>query len=348
MRVPRLALLLLLAMGCSRPAPPASGPSRSEAAAPANSATATPAPPVFLRIGLNTPGASVAPYWIAKEQGFLARRGIDAELVVVGGAERLMAAMIAGDIGIAAIAAPALLTAVVGGADLVLLGSYTNQVRFRLLGRPEIASVRDLRGKQIAITGRGGIIRRSTEIVLERNGVDPEREVTFIALGTVNEALAALLGGAVDASMQGPPNMFRAEDEGMRLLADTADYDYLTVQQGIAARRPWVAEHPELVRGTLQALGEAIAFAHQQPERTREVIARNTQSDDARLIERTLATLLPVWERDLRVPPEALAGDLEAAAQEVPSARGMRPDQFIDSIFVEALAREGFFARLYP
>jgi hypothetical protein len=102
------------------------------------------------------------------------------------------------------------------------------------------------------------------------------------------------------------------------------------------------------VRGTLQALAEAIAFAHQQPERAREIIARNTQSDDARLIERTLATLLPVWERDLRVPPEALAGDLEAAAQEVPSARGMRPDQFIDSSFVEALAREGFFARLYP
>jgi NitT/TauT family transport system substrate-binding protein len=346
MRVPRLALLLLLALSCSQPTEPASGPRRSEAAAPANS-VAPPAAPVFLRIGLNTPGASVTPFWIAREQGFFAQHGIDAELLVIPGGERLMAAMIAGDLGIATIAAPALLTAVIGGADVVLLASYTNQVRFRLLGRPEIGSVRDLRGKQIAITGRGGIIRRSTEIVLERNGVDPERDVTFISLGTVNEALVALLGGAVDASMQGPPNMFRAEDEGMRLLADTADYDYLTVQQGIAARRPWVAEHPDLVRGTLQALSEAIAFAHQQPERTRDIIARNTQSDDPRLVERTLAALLPVWERTPSVPPEALQGDLEAAAQEVPTARGMRPDQFIDPSFVDALAREGFFDQLY-
>ena len=76
--------------------------------------------------------------------------------------------------------------------------------------------------------------------MLERNGVDPEREVTFMAFGTVNEALAALLGGAVDALDSGTAQMLPvSEDEGAcALLADTVDYDYLTVQQGIAARRP--------------------------------------------------------------------------------------------------------------
>src|SRR5207248_4928746 len=126
---------------------------------------------VALRVGLNTPAAAVGPLWIAKEEGIFTRYGIDAELVQVPGAERIVAAMLSGEMPVAGIAAPAVINAVLGGADLVLLGSYTNEVRFQFFGRPDVASVRDLRGKQIGVTGRGGIIRRATELILTQNGL---------------------------------------------------------------------------------------------------------------------------------------------------------------------------------
>ncbi|HZR98205.1 MAG TPA: ABC transporter substrate-binding protein [Chloroflexota bacterium] len=355
-----ILLLAVLVVGCAGAAPesrPASGPAAaagSATALPASSAAATAAPatpaapstPVALRIALNTPGAAVGPLWIAKEEGFFTKHGVEADLVQVPGAERIVAAMLAGETPVAVIAAPALINAVLGGADLVLLGSYTNDVRFQLFGRPEVASVRDLRGKQIGVTGRGGIIRRATELILTQNGLDPERDVTLIAMGSVTETLAALLGGAIDASMQGPPNSFRAEDEGMRLLAETADYHYRTVQQGIATRRSWIAEHEAVLRGVLQAVAEAIAFAERNPARTQQIIGQYSQTDDARLLERTYAAVLPAWDKTLRAPPEVLRMDLDAVAEDQPVARDARPEQFLDSRFVDELERSGFFTRL--
>jgi ABC-type nitrate/sulfonate/bicarbonate transport system substrate-binding protein len=348
-----VALLTALAMGCAGATPDSRPPAVTGDTQPAPVAsaagtpsTSAPTASVALRVGLNTPGAAVGPLWIAKEEGFFTRYGIDAELVQVPGAERLAAAMLAGEIPVAVIAAPAVINADLSGADLVLLGSYTNDVRFQLFGRPEIASVRDLRGKQIGVTGRGGIIRRATELVLTQNGVDPERDVTLIAMGSVTETLGALLGGAIDASMQGAPNSFRAEDEGMRSLADTADYHYRTVQQGIATRRGWIAEHESVLRGVLQAVAESIAFAESHPERTRQIIGQYSQIDDARLLERTYAAVLPAWDKSLHAPPEVLRADLDAVAEDQPAARDARPEQFLDSRFVDELERSGFFARL--
>ncbi len=343
----RTVMLLVGLLACGTPAAPPPAESATATPPAAEAPAERPPAPVAIRFGLNTPGAAVTPLWVAREQGFFARHGLDAELVVVPGADRLAAAMMAGEIPMATIAAPALLSAALGGSDLVLIGSFTNDVRFRLFGRPDIASVRDLRGKQVAVTGRGGIIKRSTELVLERNGVDPERDVTFIAMGTVNEALGALLAGVVDATMQGPPGMFRAEDEGMRLLADTVDYQYRTIQQGIAARRAWLAANEGLARGALQAVAEGVAFAQRNPERTKEIIAQYTQADDPSLVERTYAALLPAWERSLQAPPDVLRADLEAVAQDVPAARTARPEDFVDNRLADELERNGFIERLY-
>lgn len=343
----RTVLLLVGLLACSAPAAPPRAQTAS-AAPPAAAPQPTGAPEaVPIRFGLNTPGAAVTPLWVAKEQGFFAAHGLDAELVVVPGADKLAAALLSGDVPLATIGAPALINAALGGADLVLFGSFTNEVRFRLFGRPELAAVADLRGKQVAVTGRGGVIQRSTEIVLERNGLDPERDVTFLAMGTVNEALGALLAGVVDATMQGPPGMFRAEDEGMRLLADTADYHYRTIQQGLTARRAWLAANEPLARGALQAVAEGVAFVQRNPTRTKEIIAQYTQADDPRLVERTYAALAPAWERDLRAPPDVLRTDLAAVAQDVPAARTARPEDFVDNHLADELERDGFFERLY-
>ncbi len=350
-----VALLLWLALACAPAAPPGPAaasplPAASGAAAAGSSTVPAAAPPtpVALRIGLNTPSAEVAPFWIAKEEGFFARYGIEATLETIPGAELIIAAVLSGEVPITALAAPALINSVLGGSDLVFIGSYANTLRFQLFARPEIATVQDLRGRPVAITGRAGIIRRATDIALRRNGLDPERDVTLVATGNVPNSLSALLAGAVDAAMLSPPATFRAEDEGLRLLVDTAEYRYPTILQGVAARRSWLAQHEDLARRVLQALSEGLAFAQQQKERTKEIIGQYTQNADPVTLERTYHALVPGWERIPYAPPEAIRSDLEAVVEDNPAARSAQPEQFVDNRLVEALDRGGFFRRLYP
>jgi ABC-type nitrate/sulfonate/bicarbonate transport system substrate-binding protein len=303
---------------------------------------------VALRLGLPVNGPSVAPLWVAKEEGIFLRYGIDAELLPVPGTERLAAAILSGDVPVGLMGAPAFVAATLGGADLVLLGSGANMSTFQLWGRPEIAAVRDLRGKQLAVVGRGGATRRFAQVVLERNGLDIDRDLNALAMAQITDNYVALVGGVVDAAVIGAPQLFQAEDEGLRLLADPSQYALYTMSQGITARRPWVAEHEAIVRGLLRAIAEGIAYAEQRKERTKEIMGQYAQTDDAVLLERTYDLLHDKWERTLRVPPEALQGDIAALADEVPAARDVRPEQLVDTRYVDEMTSEGFFARLGP
>jgi len=171
--------------------------------------------------------------------------------------------------------------------------------------------------------------------------------VTLVATGNLNNSAAALLAGNVAAAMLAPPVTFLAEDEGMRLLVDTRDYNYPTILGGVAASRAWVARNEDLARRALQAIGEGVAFASQQKEPTKAIIARYTQNDDPLLLERSYVTQQPAWQHTLAVPPEAVRLELEAIAQDNPAARDARVEQFIDMHFVDALEREGFFQQLW-
>jgi len=349
------ALVVPLALACAQPAAPAASrastpsapaPTPATPATAASSPTAPPAP-VAMRFGLNSPTAYVTPAWVAKEEGFFTKYGIDADLVVMQSSAQLAPALISGEIPITLSAATGIVNAALGGSDLVLLGGYANQLRFWFYARPEIDGVADLRDKQIAITRRGGGVHQATELALRRNGLDPDRDVTLIQVGSTNDSLTAMLSGAVAAGMLSPPGMFRADDQGLRLLLDTGDYHYPFILQGIATSRSWLAKNDDLARRTLQALAEGLAFAHQHKERTKEIIGQYTRVDDPALLEKTYTALVPGFERTLRAPPEALLPDLQSLAEEVPAAREARPEQFLDSRLVDELDRGGFFQRLY-
>ena len=328
-------------------APSAMG-SANSAPVPADAGTApTPARRVAMRYGLNTPGVDVAPVWIAKEQGFFEKYGIDAELVTLP-ADQLVAAIISGEMAMTNLAGTPLVSAGLAGADLTFYGSFSSVLRFPLYARPEIGSVQELRGKEIAITSRAGVVKRTAELILQRNGMNPEGDTTLIATGNNNNSLSALLSRNVAAAILSPPATFRAQDEGMRLLVDTADYQYPTILAGIAASRAWVGRNEDLARGTLQAIAEGVAFAVQQKERTKEIIAQYLQNDDPELLERSYNAQAMGWERTLLVPAEAIRAELEGIAPDNPAGRTARPEQFYDNQMVEELERQGFFRRLWP
>jgi NitT/TauT family transport system substrate-binding protein len=300
-----------------------------------------------VRYGLNTTGIDVAPVWIARDQGFFEKYGIDAELVTLP-ADQLVAAIISGEMAMTNLAGTPVVSAGLAGTDLTFYGSYSSVLWFPLYAQPGITSVHELRGKEIAITSRAGVVKRTAELILQRNGMNSEGDTTLIATGNNNNALGALLSGHVAAAILSPPATFRAQDEGMRLLVDTAEYQYPTILAGIAASRAWVGRNEEVARGTLQAIAEGVAFAVQQKERTKEIIARYLQNDDPELLERSYNAQALGWDRTLLVPPEAIRLELESVAQDNPAGLNARPEQFYDNRLIDELERQGFFRRLWP
>jgi ABC-type nitrate/sulfonate/bicarbonate transport system substrate-binding protein len=92
----------------------------------------------------------VAPLWIAQDQGFFAKYGIDPEVVYMRSGPTLVSGMLSGDIQIGWTAS-GILAPVAEGIDFVILAGFNNRVTDDLVVRPGIKRPEDLRGKRFGV-----------------------------------------------------------------------------------------------------------------------------------------------------------------------------------------------------
>ncbi len=81
------------------------------------------------------------------------------------------------------------------GADLVNVAHTVPGVQTKMLVKPEIKGPEDLRGKRIATSSLGSLGDFLFKISLRKNGVDPNREIIWLSIGTPPERLQALISG---------------------------------------------------------------------------------------------------------------------------------------------------------
>ena len=79
------------------------------------------------RIGYAAMTARIMPLWIAQEQGFFVKYGIDSEPVFIRGGTTLVTGLASGDVQIGRTAGAAVLSAVAAGHDLKMLATFSSR-----------------------------------------------------------------------------------------------------------------------------------------------------------------------------------------------------------------------------
>src|SRR6185312_4377692 len=109
------------------------------------------AAPSRLVIGYASTTPRLMPLWVARDQGFFAKYGIESEPVLFRNGANLVTGMAAGDIQIGRTAGAAVLSAVAAGHDLKMLATFSSRNSYDVVTRPNIKRPEDLRGKRLAI-----------------------------------------------------------------------------------------------------------------------------------------------------------------------------------------------------
>src|SRR5258705_14018202 len=109
---------------------------------------------------------------IAKEAKYFEREGLSMEYVRVGGSTRIVAALLGGSAQIIHAGEPAIIPAVQRGADAVIIAAFCNAAQHRLIVRPEIKEVKDLKGKPVGITTFGSTSDYILRFALQKYGLD--------------------------------------------------------------------------------------------------------------------------------------------------------------------------------
>ena len=156
--------------------------------------------------------ARVAPLWIARDQGFYKKYGIETDLVLIRSGPLQVASLASGDSDVGYSGASTALGAAAGGADLKILASFTNKITYDLVARPGIKTPADLRGKRVGVQAIGGTVWMGAMLGLEQLGLEPSRDRINILV----------IGDQAVANPRSADRHYRCDGSRWRLQQDSA------------------------------------------------------------------------------------------------------------------------------
>jgi ABC-type nitrate/sulfonate/bicarbonate transport system substrate-binding protein len=304
------------------------------------------------KVTINFPARSGGswPLFLAKEGGYYQKYGLDVTLEFGAGINGI--AMITGGNAVMSNASmeQALQASSRDPGTLVSMGSFLNKGAFAMMATKNIGSVKDLKGKRIAVTAVGDAVYNYSIALLSKFGIK-SREVNWIPVGNDASARAAALqSNRADAALLTAPSYFRMEEAGFKNLGNLADHKDIYASSVALFTRKTVTANPKLPEMILRAQSEAIKrFYEDKPFAVKAFLAYD-KMQDPKDIERIydLYAKNQAFERI----PYVLSGAVKSvvAQADAEQATQMRAIDFktvIDNRVVDQLVKEGFFEKLF-
>jgi ABC-type nitrate/sulfonate/bicarbonate transport system substrate-binding protein len=165
----------------------------------------------------NSESITIAPIVYGIDKGFYRAEGIALEFRFLR--SDLAAAAIAGGQDVDyMISAGTAFRAAVRGLPLKIVAYSFKQPLFYLLAQPSINSIKELKGKKIAVSSPQDTGGLAAKAAMQSAGLDPERDVTYIAIGAASVRLAAMEAGSVEAAIMPVPWNSRMKRKGFKEL----------------------------------------------------------------------------------------------------------------------------------
>jgi NitT/TauT family transport system substrate-binding protein len=289
--------------------------------------------------------SSLAIPMVAKEAKYFEQEWLAIELVRVGGSTRIVAALMGGSGQLIHASETAVIPAVAHGGDPVIIAATSTVSEARLIARPEIKEVKDLKGKPVGITTFGSGSDFVLRFALEKNGLDPNKDVSIMQTGGQPEGLAALLAGRIYAQRMSFPYHLQALQMGMRELVDFSTLGLEDNSGTVIATRSFIARRGGTVLKFMRSFVRAMQRFKTDKEFSKKVMAKFARLNDEKMLEAT-------WEeyakRMQRVPRVSLKGIQSLMERSSDSGKQeLKPDRIVDSSIVDELERKGFIDSVY-
>ncbi len=221
----------------------------------------------------------------------------------------------------------------------------TPKLVFRAVAQPDIRSFEDLRGKTVGASRKGSVTDFAWRKVLERNGLQLDRDVAVIYPGSTDGAFTALIAGHIQATISATPADLQAVKQGMTVLADLTAMDIPYLMGGVVVRSDYAATSPDVVERYLKAHLQGVATTLNDPETAMTVLGKYLEVEDRELLRAGYDTFLPTFTRDQLMPEAAIIATLQESPR--PNARDANPRDFYDNGYLERIRASGFIDRLY-
>jgi NitT/TauT family transport system substrate-binding protein len=273
---------------------------------------------------------------LAQKRGFLKEEGIEAEIIrITGAASR--AALGSGEVDYGTG-----LGSNIGGAmtglPIKVVACYVPAPVLALVTRPELKSVQALKGKTVGILVFGGVAHFAARVMAKHFGLDPDKDMKFIAVGPVEARFAALTQGLIDATLLAPPLDFEARKRGFNVLA-RADEIFIFPETGLVSGVKKIQERPDEIKRAIRAGIKATRYIRSNREGTVQFIMEWLK------VNREIATatydgVAKVYDDDINVCEKGLRLVIEETKKTVKTNREVAFSDVADLSILREAQRE--------
>jgi NitT/TauT family transport system substrate-binding protein len=222
-----------------------------------------------IRIGIPDFTAQFGSLPLGQKRGFLKEEELQGEVIRMNATVGL-AALAIGEIDYYTVIGPGV-AAAIQGVPIKVVACYVPSAPFALIARSEFKSVQDLKGKTIGLNTFGGNIEVVARLIFKHFGLDPDKEIKFLALGVSERRFAAMKQGLAAATLGTPPLDFFGQKMGFVVLTRAHEL-FSYPASGVLASVKKIKERPDEVKRVIKAGIKANRYFRQNREGTIQVM----------------------------------------------------------------------------
>lgn len=298
-----------------------------------------------IRIGYAARAVTHSLPFLANEAGLFREEGLQLEVVRTAGAVSPMA-LISGDTDFATMSAFLMIPVAAQNREVVMLSGVTRYASMSLVSRPEIRSAKELAGAIVGLQRPGDAYEKNARSALNHLGLNPDKDVKFLYLGSNEVMWTALETRRTGATMLSPPATLFARKAGMNFLVNLADLKIEYQGSTLATRRSFIRDHPNLTRRVVRAMVRGIHYYKTRKEDTLRILSKFLGTKDPEALEES-------WDyaSDMPAKPYAVESAVQAVINHLAERESKyakhKPAEFIESGPLAELDKSGYIDRLY-
>jgi NitT/TauT family transport system substrate-binding protein len=292
------------------------------------------------KVRFSVSAASIAevPFRIAQVKGFYREEGLDVEVIMIRGAVG-MQALLGGSVDYTS-ASGSTIAAAVRGIPVKLVFIASAKPQFDLIAQPQIRSVADLKGKNVGISSRGGAVDLLTQLIVQKNGLAPNKDVISLVIGGQEDTVLALRTGRIAAALLTPPRPLILQREGFNRLAYSGDYMPSYPSGGIGVTDEKIKTVANDVLAFVKGSVRGLQFARQNRAEAMKILAGYFSIKDQALTDEFFELYLSRLPADGSADDAWMKGAIEFTQKSLgDSSKAVPTSQVFDFSFVRKAVR---------
>ncbi|HVH91021.1 MAG TPA: ABC transporter substrate-binding protein, partial [Candidatus Acidoferrum sp.] len=290
-----------------------------------------------VRVAYPSMSTSVFCLIIAQKEGYLKEEGLDAQLLSIRG-EIAIRTTLAGEVDFFTNAGSAL-AAAVRGVPVKIVTVFQDKPGWDLIAQPDIKSVAQLRGKNIAVMSPEGSLAVVAREILRKNGIDPTKDVNLVTMGGDEVRFPALQTKSIQATLFNTAMSLKAQKEGFTKLALASDYANL-IEGGLSTSNDRIKQGPDKIFRFIRASLKGLNFFVTKKEPSIKYMTEALRMNDRELVNAIYDIQAKLVLRDGFTDDKVLQSMIDEMKKTTKVQRDIKISDVFDLTFVKKANEE--------